>query len=243
MTEREIVALLAGLPLMSPAAGFADRVMARVARARSASPCARSICSASGSSPPVARSPSRPACSCWSRARWRAASSGASATRKRWPRSAPGSLRRPGRPRGSRVAGRRVELHRTALVRRAQGARRPARDASASPPRSPSLAYLCGVLALRRLLALPTPAGGPCERCSRRTALLALIALAGPRLAFAAPRSGARPVRARPSWSTSSGRSSPTCAGPAADPSDSQHPARRRSAGRRRRAPRSRSTI
>jgi hypothetical protein len=29
-TEREIVALIAGLPLMSPAAGFADRIMARV---------------------------------------------------------------------------------------------------------------------------------------------------------------------------------------------------------------------
>ena len=29
-TEREIVALIAGLPLMSPSAGFADRVMARV---------------------------------------------------------------------------------------------------------------------------------------------------------------------------------------------------------------------
>jgi hypothetical protein len=30
-TEREVVALLEGLPLMSPTAGFADRVMARVA--------------------------------------------------------------------------------------------------------------------------------------------------------------------------------------------------------------------
>jgi hypothetical protein len=33
-TEREVVALLEGLPLMSPASGFSDRVMARVAVAR-----------------------------------------------------------------------------------------------------------------------------------------------------------------------------------------------------------------
>lgn len=35
-TEREVVALIAGLPLMTPASGFADRVMARVALAQPA---------------------------------------------------------------------------------------------------------------------------------------------------------------------------------------------------------------
>ena len=77
----------------------------------------------------------------------------------------------------ARRPGRGLELHRAALVRRASKAL----AASPGPPRArlrarASLAYLGGVLALRRLLALPDAAGGPCERSSR---LLPALALAG----------------------------------------------------------------
>ena len=64
-TEREIVELLGTLPLMSPAPGFAERVMARVS-IPSPSLSRRSPRSGTGSSPPAARWHWPRRCWCWS---------------------------------------------------------------------------------------------------------------------------------------------------------------------------------
>lgn len=154
-TEREIVALIAGLPLMSPTPGFADRVMARVAVPQSAQvrtfdllrqrvfASRRSMAFAAGLLVVMLGSMTGSIV-------WTIGHQETLAALGRWLTAQAGQAAWLG-VRG--VASNFIEQPWFAAFR--ELASSPARLATASG--LALLAYLSGVLALRRLLALPTP--------------------------------------------------------------------------------------
>ena len=116
----------------------------------------------------------------------------------------------------ARRPGRGLELHRAALVCRAQSlAAHPGRLGLASA--LAMAVYLGGVLVLRRLLALPTQRVAHAERVAGARGVRASRAgRPPPRVRRAARRPG--PAPAPSSWCTASGRSSRDVSGPAAVP-------------------------
>ena len=153
-TEREIVALVEALPLMSPTPGFADRVMARVT-VPSRCTSGRSTCSAAGCSPPSARWPLPPASlslvagSMAGSIVWTLGHQETLAALGGWLSAQAGQAAWLG-VRG--IASNFIEQPWFAGLKALAGS--PGRLAIASAVTL--LAYLSGVLALRRLLALPT---------------------------------------------------------------------------------------
>ena len=208
-TEREIVALLGGAAADEPRArvrrsGHGAGRRARAGRRAHARPAP-----APGlRHPPLAGHRRQPA-GARRRARWPAASSGPSAIRRPWPRSAAGSRRRPARPRGSGVRGvasNFIEQPWFAGLRALAAQSGPPRARLRARARSPiwaaswrsAASWLCrrSRWPMRASSRLPRGAGAA-RRCSPR--------------APPSPAPGSiRPAPARSSWSTASGRSSPT---------------------------------